>query len=110
MFKGLVVEKHDRGEGQKPKFTAAVAELSDDQLPEGDVTLDVDYSSFNYKDGLVALGLGGLTKEFPHIPGIDMAGTGRLHIRRIFCRRSGDFNGMARGRNPLGRLCPAGAG
>ena len=75
MFKGLLVEKHDQGEGAKPKFTATVTQLSEDQLPEGDVTIDVAYSSFNYKDGLVALGLGGLTRDFPHVPGIDMAGT-----------------------------------
>lgn len=75
MFKGLLVEKHDQGEGEKPKFTATVQELTEDQLPQGDVTLDVAYSSFNYKDGLVTLGLGGLTKDFPHVPGIDMAGT-----------------------------------
>ena len=75
MFKGLLVEKHDQGEGEKSKFTATVQELTEDQLPQGDVTLDVAYSSFNYKDGLVTLGLGGLTKDFPHVPGIDMAGT-----------------------------------
>lgn len=75
MFKGLLVEKHDQGEGEKPKFSASVTQLSEDQLPEGDVTIDVAYSSFNYKDGLVTLGLGGLTKDFPHVPGIDMAGT-----------------------------------
>ena len=75
MFKGLLVEKHDQGADQKPTFTATVTELSEDQLPDGDVMIDVAYSSFNYKDGLVTLGLGGLTKEFPHVPGIDMAGT-----------------------------------
>lgn len=75
MFKGLLVEKHEQGEGEKPKFTASVTELSEGQLPEGDVKIDVAYSSFNYKDGLVTLGLGGLTREFPHVPGIDMAGT-----------------------------------
>lgn len=77
MFKGLIVEKHDQGEGEKPTFTASVQDLEDTQLPEGDVTVDVAYSSFNYKDGLVTLGLGGLTKDFPHVPGIDMAGTVR---------------------------------
>ena len=64
MFKGLLVEKHDQGEGEKPKFTATVKGLSEDDLPAGDVTLDVAYSSFNYKDGLVTLGLGGLSEDF----------------------------------------------
>ncbi len=75
MFKGLLVEKHDQGEGERPKFTASVQDLDEAQLPDGDVTIDVAYSSFNYKDGLVTLGLGGLTKQFPHVPGIDLAGT-----------------------------------
>ena len=75
MFKGLLVEKQEQGAGAQPQFTATVTELSEDQLPQGDVTIDVAYSSFNYKDGLVTLGLGGLTKAFPHVPGIDMAGT-----------------------------------
>ncbi|MGB0718292.1 MAG: alcohol dehydrogenase catalytic domain-containing protein, partial [Alphaproteobacteria bacterium] len=74
MFKGLVIEKHEQGEGEKPKFTASVQNMDENQLPDGDVTIDVSYSSFNYKDGLVTLGLGGLTKEFPHVPGIDLAG------------------------------------
>ena len=77
MFKGLLVEKFDQGEGERPTFSSTVQDLDDAQLPDGDVVLDVAYSSFNYKDGLVTLGLGGLTKQFPHVPGIDMAGTVR---------------------------------
>ena len=44
-------------------------------LPEGEVLIDVEYSSINYKDALSASGNKGVTREFPHTPGIDVAGT-----------------------------------
>ena len=46
-FKGLLVERDDNG-----KTHAAIQELTDDQLPEGNVTIAVEYSTVNYKDGL----------------------------------------------------------
>lgn len=52
-----------------------VVELDDSRLPDGDVTVAVDYSSLNYKDGLVLTGRGRLVKEYPHVGGIDLAGT-----------------------------------
>jgi len=52
-----------------------VIELDDSRLPDGDVTVAVDYSSLNYKDGLVLTGRGRLVKEYPHVGGIDLAGT-----------------------------------
>jgi len=70
MFKALVVEKDEEG-----KTSAAVQELSLDQLPEGDVTVAVEYSTVNYKDGLCIGPGGGLVRNYPHVPGIDMAGT-----------------------------------
>ncbi|MCO4848445.1 MAG: oxidoreductase [Yoonia sp.] len=70
MFKALVVEKNDEG-----KTSAAVQDLSLDQLPAGDVTVAVDYSTVNYKDGLCVGPGGGLVRNYPHIPGIDFAGT-----------------------------------
>ena len=45
--------------------------------PEGDVTIDVDYSSLNYKDGLALTGQGRIVRSFPMVPGIDLAGTRR---------------------------------
>ena len=56
--------------------SSAVQSISDDQLPEGDVTVSVEYSTLNYKDGL-CLGSkgGGLVRSYPHVPGIDFAGT-----------------------------------
>lgn len=49
--------------------------LSDDDLPAGDVLIDVAYSSVNYKDALSASGNKGVTRAYPHTPGIDVAGT-----------------------------------
>ena len=69
MFKALVV---DNSSGA---VTATVQELDEASLPAGDVTVAVEYSTVNYKDGLVVCGLGGLVKKYPHVPGIDFAGT-----------------------------------
>jgi acrylyl-CoA reductase (NADPH) len=69
MFKALVL---DSANGT---VTAAVRELEDSSLPAGDVTVAVAASTLNYKDGLVLAGRGGLVKKYPHVPGIDFAGT-----------------------------------
>lgn len=69
MFRGILVEKDDAG------YRARVAELDDAQLPEGDVTVKVDYSTLNYKDGLAITGKGPVVRRFPLVPGIDLAGT-----------------------------------
>ncbi len=50
-------------------------QLTDSDLPEGDVTVDVRYSSLNYKDGLAVTGTGGIVRRFPLVCGIDLAGT-----------------------------------
>ncbi|MFQ1701234.1 acryloyl-CoA reductase [Loktanella agnita] len=70
MFKALVVEKDAEG-----KTDANVQELSLDQLPAGEVTVAVDFSTVNYKDGLCIGPGGGLVRNYPHVPGIDFAGT-----------------------------------
>jgi len=71
MFRALVVEKDAEG-----RTSAAVRELGEDRLPEGDVTVAVEYSTLNYKDGLcLGPGGGGLVRAWPHVPGIDFAGT-----------------------------------
>ena len=49
--------------------------LGDDRLPDGDVTIAVEYSTVNYKDGLCIGPGGGLVRTYPHVPGIDFAGT-----------------------------------
>ncbi len=69
-FTALLVEKDDDG-----KTSASVQSLEDDRLPEGDVTVAVEYSTLNYKDGLCVGPGGGLVRTYPHVPGIDFAGT-----------------------------------
>lgn len=61
-------------ETEEKKFEAALEELSIDNLPPGDVLVRVLYSSLNYKDMLSASGNRGVTKKYPHTPGIDAAG------------------------------------
>ena len=69
-FTALVLE--DAGDG---KVTASIETLANNRLPEGDVTVGVEYSSLNYKDGMIVQGIGRLVREYPHVPGIDFAGT-----------------------------------
>lgn len=57
------------------KVAAAVEMVAEDRLPAGDVVVRVDYSTLNYKDGMILNGLGRLVRQYPHIPGIDFAGT-----------------------------------
>ncbi len=68
MFKAILLQEHDG------KVSAEIAELDDSRLPEGDVTVAVDYSTLNYKDGMVLKGIGRLVRSYPHVPGIDFAG------------------------------------
>ena len=68
MFKAILIEKTD--DGQK----VSVTELDESQLPEGDVTIDVDYSTMNYKDGLAITGDGPVVRRWPMVPGIDLVG------------------------------------
>ena len=56
------------------RVRGAVEEINADQIPEGEVSISVHYSSLNYKDGLILNGLGNLVKEYPHVPGIDFVG------------------------------------
>ncbi len=68
-FRALVLEEADDG------VAAAIRELGDDDLPDGDVTVAVRYSDLNYKDGMILKGIGRLVRNYPHVPGIDLAGT-----------------------------------
>lgn len=71
MIKALVVRK-DEDSG---KTSAAVEALQLDDLPHAEVTVAVEYSTVNYKDGLCIGPGGGLVRKYPHVPGIDFAGT-----------------------------------
>lgn len=72
MFNALVLNKND-----DDKVTSSIKRLQDSDLPDGDVTVDVTHSTLNYKDGLVLNGLGGLVRNYPHVPGIDFSGSVR---------------------------------
>ena len=71
MFAALLISKTD--DGQKVEL----AQLEESQLPEGDVLVDVDYSTLNYKDGLAITGRSPVVRKWPMAPGIDLAGTVR---------------------------------
>ncbi len=68
-FKAFVVNKTETD------FTADFEKLTMDKLPEGDVTINVAYSSVNYKDGLASIPNGKIVRSYPFVPGIDLAGT-----------------------------------
>jgi acrylyl-CoA reductase (NADPH) len=68
-FHALVVEESAPG-----VFTRQIKEKSVDELPQGELLVRVHYSSLNYKDALSALGRPGVTRKYPHTPGIDAAG------------------------------------
>jgi len=71
MFKALVMEQ-----GEDGLATAQIKQIDTNALPEGDVVVNVDYSTLNYKDGLcLSPKGGGLVRTYPHVPGIDFAGT-----------------------------------
>ena len=70
-MKALMVRKDD----ESGKTSAAVEDITVDDLPAGDVTVAVEYSTVNYKDGLCIGPGGGLVRAYPHVPGIDFAGT-----------------------------------
>ncbi|MEX3691229.1 MDR family oxidoreductase [Paraburkholderia sp. BR14263] len=69
MFKAIVIDK------ESGSYEARVAEFDEARLPEGDVLVDVGYSTLNYKDGLAITGKGPVVRSFPMVPGIDFAGT-----------------------------------
>ena len=68
MFSGILISKDDAGQ------SAAIAQLDEAQLPAGDVSVDVEYSTLNYKDGLAITGSSPVVRRFPMVPGIDLAG------------------------------------
>jgi acrylyl-CoA reductase (NADPH) len=68
MFSALLIEKDDNGQ------QVGITSVDDSQLPEGDVTVDVEYSTLNFKDGLAVTGKSPVVRKFPMVPGIDLAG------------------------------------
>ena len=71
MIKALIVDQAD-----DDSVSASIREIEASQLPDdGEVDIAVEYSTINYKDGLCLNGLGRLVRTYPHVPGIDLAGT-----------------------------------
>ncbi|EFC86249.1 MDR family oxidoreductase [Parafrankia sp. EUN1f] len=68
MFSAILIEKGESGQ------TAGVTSLDEAALPEGDVTVEVEYSTLNYKDGLAITGKLPVVRKFPMVPGIDLVG------------------------------------
>lgn len=69
MFSAILISKDDAGQQ-----SVEIAQIDETQLPEGDVTIDVEYSTLNYKDGLAITGSSPVVRKFPMVPGIDLAG------------------------------------
>jgi len=68
MFRALVIDNNGG------TVSASLQNVSEASLPAGNVIVAVEYSTVNYKDGLVVTGAGGLVKRYPHVPGVDFAG------------------------------------
>ncbi len=73
MVKAMLLEQNGDA------ITASVQDLPESRLPgypeDGEVTVSVAYSTLNYKDGMILRGLGRLVRDYPHVPGVDFAGT-----------------------------------
>ncbi len=67
-FKALVLDEKDG------KVSSSIRNLDEADLPPGEVTVAVEYSTLNYKDGMILQGLGRLVRKYPHVPGVDFAG------------------------------------
>ena len=73
MFNALVLRKEESGD--ETSFSADIAQVDESELPDGDVTVDIDYSTINYKDGLAITNTSPIVRTWPMVPGVDFAGT-----------------------------------
>lgn len=99
MFRALLIEKTDASQQVR------VAQLDDAQLPDGDVTVRVEWSTLNYKDALAITGRSPVVRRFPMVPGIDLAGVVEASTHAGF--RAGDrvvLNGYGIGESSFGGL------
>lgn len=101
---------------------AAIEQLSDSDLPDGDVTVDVEYSSLNYKDGMALTGTGRIVRDYPMVPGVDSVGIVRHSDSADFAvgdrviltgwgvgeRHWGGYSARLRTRSDWLVACPAG--
>ncbi|MGB6104329.1 MAG: MDR family oxidoreductase [Pusillimonas sp.] len=99
MFNAILVEKDDAG------YRASLKQVDENALPEGDVLVQVQYSTLNYKDGLAITGKSPVVRKFPMVPGIDFAGTVEQSTHADF--KAGDsviLNGWGVGETHWGGL------
>ncbi|RCU45257.1 MULTISPECIES: MDR family oxidoreductase [Corallincola] len=99
MFNALVIDKQDE------KQVVEIRQLDESALPEEEVVIAVDYSSINYKDGLAITGKGKIIRNFPMVPGIDLAGS--VISSKHPCYQAGDqvvLTGWGVGENHWGGL------
>jgi len=99
MFQGILITKDDSG------YQARLTEVDPSVLSEGDVTVAVDYSTLNYKDGLAITGKSPVVRRFPMVPGIDFSGTVQSSTHPAW--KAGDaviLNGWGVGENHTGGL------
>ena len=103
-FKAIRIDKAEKG------TTAALTQFDEAELMEGDVTVAVEWSTLNYKDGLAVTGKAPVVRRFPMIAGIDFAGTVEQSSHPDW--KTGDkvvCTGWGTWRNPSRRLCREGA-
>ncbi|GAA5213376.1 MDR family oxidoreductase [Corallincola platygyrae] len=99
MFNALVIDQ------ENDQQTVSIKNLEESALPQEEVLIDVDYSSINYKDGLAITGKGKIVRQFPLVPGIDLAGT--VSDSKHPCYKTGDkviLTGWGVGENHWGGL------
>ena len=98
-MQAILINKDDSG------YSAQMSQIEEQQLPEGDVLIQVDYSTLNYKDSLAITGASPVVRNFPMVPGIDFAGTGEHSDHADF--KAGDqvvLNGFGVGEGHWGGL------
>jgi acrylyl-CoA reductase (NADPH) len=98
-MQAILINKDDSG------YRAQMSQIEEQQLPEGDVLIQVDYSTLNYKDSLAITGASPVVRNFPMVPGIDFAGTVEHSDHADF--KAGDqvvLNGFGMGEGHWGGL------
>jgi acrylyl-CoA reductase (NADPH) len=99
MFSAILIDKTEAGQ------VVTVSQVDESQLPEGDVMIDVEFSTLNFKDGLAITGRSPVVRKFPMVPGVDLAGTVRESSHADW--KAGDkvvLNGWGVGENHWGGL------
>src|SRR5258708_35480696 len=100
MFKAILIERDPQ------PYRASLKNLEDSQLPPGDVTVRIHYSTLNYKDALAITGKGPVVRSFPMVPRVDFAGTVESSTRNEF--KAADkvlLNGWGLGDSHWGGVC-----